>query len=147
MKSSVRRFCPMSFGALAIVLSLSVSSIAQSPGRNAVEIRGRRQSVYYYPATGQKLNRKVLFASGDGGWRGWAITIAQEMARWGYDVYGLDTKTYLSGFTGGAGIKESDVMSDFRQIAQWMTRGPDERITLVGWSEGAGLGVLAAAGA
>jgi dienelactone hydrolase len=145
VRSSVRKFSLASFGALA--LSLSASSFAQTTGKNVVTVRGQKQEVYYYPATGEKLNRKVLFAPGDGGWRGWAITIAQQMAGWGYDVYGLDTKTYLSGFTGGAGIKENDVMSDFRQIAQWMTRGADERVTLVGWSEGAGLGVLAASGA
>ncbi|MFN0084655.1 MAG: lysylphosphatidylglycerol synthase domain-containing protein [Blastocatellia bacterium] len=46
-----------------------------------------------------------------------------------------------------AWIRESDVMSDFRQIAAWMTNGANERVTLVGWSEGAGLDVLAAAAA
>src|SRR5262245_11076284 len=145
VKSSVRNFSLASFGALA--LSISASSLAQTSGKNVVTVRGQKQEVYYYSATGRKLNRKVLFAPGDGGWRGWAINVAQQMAEWGYDVYGVDTKTYLTGFTGGAGIKESDVMSDFRQIAQWMTKGADERVTLVGWSEGAGLGVLAAAGA
>lgn len=134
-------------GALALALALSASSFAQTSGKNVVTVRGQKQEIYYYPAAGAKLNRKVLFAPGDGGWRGWAITIAKQMASWGYDVYGLDTKTYLTGFTRGEGIKESDVMSDFSQIAQWMTKGANERVTLVGWSEGAGLGVLAAAGA
>lgn len=147
MRSTVRKISLLSAGALALAVALSAQSFAQTAGRNVITIRGQRQEVYYYPATGAKLNRKVLFAPGDGGWRGWAITIAQQMAGWGYDVYGLDTKTYLSGFTGGAGIKESDVMSDFRQIAEWMTKDTKERVTLVGWSEGAGLGVLAAAGA
>jgi len=147
VKSAVRRFGFMSIGALTLAMVLSASSFAQNPGKNVVTVRGQKQEIYYYPATGEKLNRKVLFAPGDGGWRGWAITIAHQMASWGYDVYGLDTKTYLSGFTGGAGIKETDVMSDFSEIAQWMTNGGDERVTLVGWSEGAGLGVLAAAGA
>ncbi|HEU0177996.1 MAG TPA: AcvB/VirJ family lysyl-phosphatidylglycerol hydrolase [Blastocatellia bacterium] len=149
MKLSVRKFSLLSFGALALALALwlLVSSFAQATCKTLVTVRGQKQEVYYYPATGTKLNRKVLFAPGDGGWRGWAITIAQQMAGWGYDVYGLDTKTYLGGFTDGAGIKVSDVMSDFRQIAQWMTKGANERVTLVGWSEGAGLGVLAVAGA
>ena len=145
MKSSVPKSSLMSIGALTLAMAFSASSLAQTPGKNVVTVRGQKQEIYYYPATGEKLNRKVLFASGDGGWRGWAITIARQMASWGYDVYGLDTKTYLSGFTGGAGIKETDVMSDFSQIAQWVTNGGDERVTLIGWSEGAGLGVLAAA--
>ena len=137
----------LSFGALALAVALSFSAYAQTAGKNTVTIRGQQQDVYYYPATGpatsSRLNRKVLFAPGDGGWRGWAITLAHQMASWGYDVYGLDTKTYLTGFTGKTALKEAEVMSDFQQIAQWMTQGANERVTLVGWSEGAGLGVLA----
>lgn len=159
------KFSLASFGTLALALSLPASSCAQSSEfrfqaggyKNVVTIRGQKQYIYFYPATGTRLNRKVLFAPGDGGWRGWAVTIAQQMAGWGYDVYGLDTKTYLSSFTGSfsgsfsggfnssARLRESDVMSDFRQIALWINGGSGERVTLVGWSEGAGLGVLAAA--
>ncbi|HEV2666471.1 MAG TPA: hypothetical protein VG324_16250 [Blastocatellia bacterium] len=36
-------------------------------------------------------------------------------------------------------------MADFRDLAKWMTNGSSEQVTLVGWSVGAGLGVLAAA--
>lgn len=137
------------FVGLAIIatLLLSVDVAAQPPvnGLNKVNIRGREQLVYCYPATGAKLNRKILFAPGDGGWRGWAITIAQRMALWGYDVYGLDTKTYLEGLTARSASNESEVMADFRDVARWMTQNSGERVTLVGWSEGAGLGVLAAA--
>jgi hypothetical protein len=67
MKSFLCKFGSMSLVALAVALALSVSSCAQSSGRNIVAIRGRQQLVYYYPASGQKLNRKVLFAPGDGG--------------------------------------------------------------------------------
>ncbi len=146
MKLSIGKIGLMTFSVFGLALALSSFSFAQTSGKNVVTIRGQKQDIYFYPATGTKLNRKVLFAPGDGGWRGWAITLAQQMAGWGYDVYGLDTKTYLTGFTGGAGIKEHDVVSDFHQIAQWITKGANERVTLVGWSEGAGLSVLAAAG-
>ena len=149
MNLSVRKFGLMSCGALTLLCVLSLASFAQTAGKNAVTIRGQQLDVYYYPAkgpaTGARLNRKVLFAPGDGGWRGWAITIAQQMASWGYDVYGLDTKTYLTGFTGKTRLQEADVMGDFRQLAQWITKGANERVTLLGWSEGAGLSVLAAA--
>ncbi|MGE0882776.1 MAG: alpha/beta hydrolase [Blastocatellales bacterium] len=130
----------------AVVLAFLFARLtaAQSPGRNLVSLRGQQAEIYYYPATGQRLNRKVLFAPGDGGWRGWAITIAQQMASWGYDVYGIDTKTYLESFTGKTTLSENDVMADFRNLALWMTRNSGERVTLVGWSEGAGLSVLAA---
>lgn len=138
----IRRFSLIACCALA----LPMSSYAQSTGRNIVTIRGQKQEVYFYPSTGAKLNRKILFVPGDGGWRGWAITIAQQMAGWGYDVYGLDTKNYLEGFTGAARLQESSVSQDLRDITRWITQDANERVTLVGWSEGAGLAVLAAAG-
>lgn len=138
-----RSFLQVLFGLLVLPAFLSVQPLA--PGKKTPTIRGQAQEIYFYPATGTRVNRKILFAPGDGGWRGFAVIIAQTMASWGYDVYGLDTKRYLMSFTGKTTLKETDVMNDFRQLAQWITRGESERITLVGWSEGAGLCVLAAA--
>jgi alpha-beta hydrolase superfamily lysophospholipase len=100
--------------------------------------------VYFYPAQGVR-HGSVLFVPGDGGWRGFAIDLAQVMARTGYDVYGLDTKRYLESFTGKTALLESDVMGDFREIATWIAQGPATRVSLVGWSEGAGLCLLGAA--
>ena len=39
------------------------------------------------------------------------------MTSWGYDVYGLDTKTYLTSFTGKTTLKETEVAADFHQLA------------------------------
>jgi fermentation-respiration switch protein FrsA (DUF1100 family) len=128
-----------------LLLPVSVSAQTPAPGKNTPVVRGQAQEIYFYPATGTRLNRKILFAPGDGGWRGFAVTIAQTMASWGYDVYGLNTKRYLMSFTGKTTLRETDVMNDFRQLAHWMGAGESERITLVGWSEGAGLCLLAAA--
>ena len=116
------------------------------PGMNVVTIRGQKQELHYHPAKGAALHHKILFAPGDGGWRGWAVTIGETMASWGYDVYGLDTKVYLDGFTATTPLTESDAAKDFREIAEWMTNRSGEKVTLVGWSEGAGLFVLGAAG-
>jgi dienelactone hydrolase len=136
------------FRCTLLILVLSTTSFAQTPNRgaNTVTVRGKEVDVYYYPAVGDRLNRKVLFAPGDGGWRGFAVEVAERMASWGYDVYGLDTKTYLEGFTEkGSRLKETDVMTDFRSLAQWITADSNESIILVGWSEGAGLTLLASA--
>lgn len=132
---------------LLMLLSAPVFAQPPSPGRNSVAIRGQTQDVYFYPATGGSSGplKRILFAPGDGGWRGWAVTIAQTMSAWGYDVYGLDTKRYLTSFTGKTTLSEADVMNDFRQLAEWMTGRSGERVILVGWSEGAGLALLAAA--
>jgi dienelactone hydrolase len=128
------------------VSALVFSGVAQaaathSPGRNSPRVRGQAQDIYFYPAQGT-LRGSVLFVPGDGGWRGFAIDIAQVMAHAGYDVYGLDTKRYLESFTGKTALRETDVMNDFREIAVWIAQ---PKISLVGWSEGAGLCLLGAA--
>ncbi len=72
--------------------------------------------------------------------------MAQAIASWGYDVYGLDTKQYLQAFTTSRGVlKETDVATDLRSIADSFRAG-GEKVILAGWSEGAGLCLLAAAG-
>jgi fermentation-respiration switch protein FrsA (DUF1100 family) len=115
-----------------------------APGRNSVLLRGQAQDVYFYPARGSSRG-PVLFVPGDGGWYGFAIDLAQVMAQAGYDVYGIDTKRYLESFTGKTTLVETDVMSDFRQIAMWIAQGQAGKVSLVGWSEGAGLCLLEAA--
>jgi dienelactone hydrolase len=139
-----------SVAVLCVAAALLVATIASgqtaAPRDNTVVIRGQKQELHRHPPTATPLNKKVLFVPGVGGWRGWAITIAQTMASWGYDVQGWDTKVYLDGFTGKAPLTEADVMSDFRELADWMTNRSGERVSLVGWSEGAGMGVLGAAG-
>ncbi len=117
------------------------------PGKNSVVIRGQRQKLYFYPGAGAAPHHKILFAPGDGGHRGFAIKIAENLARMGYDVYALDTKHYLSSFTGKTHLTGSDVMADWRRLADCVTGNADEKITLAGWSTGAGLATLAAADA
>lgn len=134
---------------LRLVLPLSViglcmaQRVSLNPGKNSVPVRGVSQAVYYYPGGGGMERPCVLFAPGDGGWGGFAIPLAKQVAGWGYDLYGLDTKAYLVSFTGKTTLKESDVMTDFRAVAE-AVRGK-RRVALLGWSEGAGLMVLAAA--
>src|SRR5215470_6955567 len=117
---------------------------AHTPGRNTVMLHGQAQDVYSYPAQRAALG-SVLFFPGDGGWRGFAIDLASAMAQAGYDVYGLDTKRYLQTFNSKTPGHETDVMNDFREIAKWIGQGRVARISLVGWSEGAGLCLLGAA--
>ena len=119
---------------------------SRTAGRNAVIIRGQIQDVYYYPAKSPAVSlNPVLFLGGDAGVRGFAVDLAQSMSEWGYDVYSLDTKRYLESFTGKTTLKEADVMNDFGQMAAWIDPARARRISLVGWSEGAGLCLLGAA--
>ncbi len=114
------------------------------PGRNVLEIRGHEQYVYFYPGAGNGPHRPVVFLPGDGGWRGFAVTMAENMAGWGYDVYGVDTRRYLMSFSGTGGLNEEQVAGDLRQFAALARTQNKDQVCLVGWSEGAGLSVVAA---
>jgi fermentation-respiration switch protein FrsA (DUF1100 family) len=118
-----------------------------APGKNELMLRGRKQGIYYYPARSKgAIAPPVLFLPGDGGWRGFAVEIAESLATFGYDVYGWDTKQYLIGFTSGeTTLKEVEIMADVRSMARNITGGKAQKIALLGWSEGAGIALLGAA--
>jgi pimeloyl-ACP methyl ester carboxylesterase len=130
-----------------LVFCTAVHSQDPKPGKNEMAIGGHRQKIYFYPAEGTGQHRKILFAPGDGGWRGFAITIAEELAKAGYDVYGIDTRRYLESFTGPAVLSPPEIACHFIQMARWIQQGGHQRLLLVGWSEGAGLGLAATANA
>ncbi|MFI5173386.1 MAG: AcvB/VirJ family lysyl-phosphatidylglycerol hydrolase, partial [Terriglobia bacterium] len=93
-----------------------------TPVKNTWMIRGQKQDIYFIPGSPpmHSPHPKILFAPGDGGWRGFALTIAETMASWGYDVYALDTKRYLESFSGKTGLTVTDVPEDFSLIADLM---------------------------
>jgi pimeloyl-ACP methyl ester carboxylesterase len=130
-----------------LAVAFCVSSFAENvkPGKNRVDVRGQSQDIYFFPANGGASRGKVLFAPGDGGWRGFAIDIAKQLQNGGYDVYGLDTRRYLQSFAGNGGLKTSDIPRDFGLIAQWIRQDSSHPLLLAGWSEGAGLALAAAA--
>jgi pimeloyl-ACP methyl ester carboxylesterase len=129
---------------LGSLLVLALGSYGQT--KRSLEIRDQSQDLYYYPAAGTPSKGTVLFLPGDGGWRGLAVTFAKNIASWGYDVYGFDAKRYLESFTSGrTTLTEKEVTSDMRSIAGNVQRSSEDKVICVGWSEGAGLAVLATA--
>lgn len=130
----------------AIVALIGNFALAESPkqGRNRVLVRGQAQDVFFYPSLAAGGHGKLLFVPGDGGWRGFAVDMAEQLQAAGYDVYGLDTRRYLQSFTESGGLKTSDIGGDFRQIVDWIRQGSNQPILFVGWSEGAGLALVAA---
>ena len=137
----------LTIGAVILAFWTTVCAENPKPGKNEVTIRGQRQTIYFYPAEGTGSHRKILFAPGDGGWRGFAITITEELEKAGYDVYCIDTRRYLESFTGPVVLSTAEISSDLNQMARWIQQGGQERLLLVGWSEGAGLGLAATADA
>ncbi|MCC7175572.1 MAG: alpha/beta fold hydrolase [Bryobacterales bacterium] len=138
------RSLPTKCVAVAALAAAVLPGQAGRPGKNTVMLRGQPQDVYYYPAQDRRAGA-VLFLPGDGGWRGFAVDIAAAAAARGYDVYGWDTRTYLSGFTSGkVTLTEAQVVADMRAMAVAVRPGGEERIIISGWSEGAGLALLGA---
>ena len=130
-----------------IVIALCASVCAQVPraGKNIVVIRGEEQKIYLYQAVRPGQHRKILFAPGDAGCRGFAVSIAEGLGAEGYETYCLDVLHYLESFTGKTTLSTEQIASDFNQIARWIQQGNPRPILLVGWSEGAGLDLVAAA--
>jgi pimeloyl-ACP methyl ester carboxylesterase len=129
--------------ALLIAAALIPAEAQLHPGENSVIIRGKAQQVYYIPAKTRPSLGTLLFSPGDGGWRGIAVDWAQEMASWGYDVYGIDTLHYLASLGGKQALRPEEVTADYAELSRQLRATP---VVLVGWSEGASLSLLAALG-
>jgi hypothetical protein len=129
-----------------LLLVLSVASLAETPkiGKNEITIRGHIQEVYYTPARGipEVPNVKVLLASGADGWKPFIAGLAQSIASWGHDVYGLDSRAYVGNVRSPG---PQDVAADMREMAAWILGGAGRKAVFIGWGEGARLGVLAVA--
>ena len=140
------KLCLLRLLCAALLLPAAIYSQAPAPGKNTPVIRGQKQEVLLYPATGGSgaPKGKVLFVSGSGGMHRFSVTMARTMASWGYEVYGLDAKHYLKSFTGDTTLRETEIMGDFRELAGWINQGAKDPITLVGYSQGAGLCLLGA---
>ena len=85
--------------------------------------------------------------SGDVGWVGLAVSMAQQLNASGYTVAGVNVRQYLSAFSDGKShLTTADVPRDYRVIADRL-RGAHllaAPVILSGVSEGAALSALAA---
>ena len=133
--------------ALLLLTGLCLRAASPVAGWNTVPIRGVDQDVMFVPGpTPQADPTAVLYLPGDGGWRGFAVDMANSMAASGYSVYGLDTKKYLSSFTDGKKTLTTREMSrDLHALMRWIAPG-NKKVLVVGWSQGAAMAVLAAQG-
>jgi hypothetical protein len=91
----------------------------------------------------------ILYATGDGGWRGKDEEAFERMTRWGYPLVGFSSPTYLGHIVRHTHqATPPDVARDFERIiriAKARMSLPDTmRTVLVGVSRGSGLAVAAA---
>ncbi len=141
------RFAVAAFVAL-LVGPLAAGGQTIRAGKNTMMLRGQEEEIYYYaPPADAAGAPPVLFLPGDGGWRGDVIDMAREVARDGYRVYGWDIKDYLEDFTGKTRLTEAEIADDIAAVTGWVRKSAPQKVVLVGWSQGAGMVVLAAASA
>jgi dienelactone hydrolase len=127
------------------LLYVSLSLWADDPV--ALSLRGKAQSIVRLQPAASNPHAIVVFLPGDGGWRGAAVTMGRMIMTWGYDVYGFDTKRYLEVFSqNGTKLSQGQLGDDLRALAAQLRGGPAKPVVFVGWSQGAGMAVAAAAG-
>ncbi len=134
---------------LILIVSLLLSSqvLAASSRTETIAIRGKDQSLTIYdPAAGSPQRPfQVIVTSGDLGWVGLSVDIAEHLQKAGYRTIGFNARAYLSSFTGkGISLNASDIPGDYRTLINWaisQKAGP-AAFAIVGVSEGAGLAVI-----
>jgi hypothetical protein len=94
----------------------------------------------------------VLYASGDGGWFGAAVSMFRTLARSGYPVVGISSRSFMHiERKKSTPLTVAEVVAGYQQIIDAArARVPsqaDAPVVLTGWSRGAALGVLVASSA
>jgi len=129
---------------LGVILCCVPAAVAGGPRKVSFTIRGAEQTFYVFAPDARKADPPaVIVVSGDGGWHGFIIEIAQYLADRGHTVVGVDAKAYLESLCKPKALEPVQVTGDFASIAQFAkAQSGSKAIILVGWSEGAGLAVL-----
>jgi hypothetical protein len=125
-------FCPL----------LILFCMASASGQDTVVLRGKPQELHIY---GRKGALPVILSSGDLGWAGLVVHVAEYLSGQGYYVIGFNTRSYLASFTSkSATLSPQDVPGDYLKLIEFAGQSPTTKTVLAGISEGAGLSVLAA---
>ncbi len=113
--------------------------------RESVPIRGAVQTVMIYRPERSTGKPPVVFSSGDGGWRGFSIDVAQYLASRGHLVVGVNSQAYLSSLSAERPLEPEQVGRDYAEfLGLARARANASKVLVIGWSEGAGLSPLAA---
>jgi type IV secretory pathway VirJ component len=136
---------------LALAMVLAAASSADASERLEASVRGQALTLELYRPRGPGAPKgTVVIASGDVGWVGLAVTVAEQLSEDGYAVVGINVRQYLAAFTSGkTHLAAADVPGDYRTLVEAARQqmALPRPLVLSGVSEGAGLAVLAAADA
>jgi len=133
--SVTRPFLLLAAGAL-------LASPVQPQSRGTVVVRGKVQQLQLYKGV---TGTPVILSSGDLGWAGLVVHVAEFLSSRGYSVYGFNSKAYLASFTSrDSALKPEEVPDDYLSLIRFVQRINPGKVVLAGISEGAGLSVLSA---
>jgi dienelactone hydrolase len=140
---------------VAPLLLVAALALAEAPAAIAGGIAGQPTSfslrgkmltlTIYRPLIAPKGT--VIMGSGDVGWVGVGVAMAEFLSAEGYVVVGVNVRQYLASFTTGkTHLQPSDPPGDYRAIAEWLRANKlfVEPVVVSGISEGAALAILAA---
>lgn len=136
---------------LALTLAIVVPStaLASADQQMTVTVRGQKLTLdVYAPKADMTTKGTIFMASGDVGWVGLAVTLAEFLSDQGYLVAGVNTRQYLGAFAAGSShLEVAQIPGDFEVFADALrSRGSLPGPVIVsGVSEGAALAVAAAA--
>jgi len=154
-----RRVETMAASAAAVLFLSSCASV--SPARAAVSGRARESSTTVVlhgkplelhvaaPQSSSTDRVVVLYASGDGGWRGAAVDMFQHIVTAGYNTIGFSSRAFLKlEHPRGVPMTTAQLAAEYAQILHrgrsLLGLAPSSRVIVTGWSRGAALAVLAA---
>jgi type IV secretory pathway VirJ component len=127
-------------GRLSILAALFL--VAACWSQHTLDIRGRFQQLH---RDGSRGGDPIILSSGDLGWVGLVVHVAELLAGHGYYVIGLNSKAYLASFTTkDSTLAPGDVPQDYAKLIEYAGQNSAAKPVLAGISEGAGLFLLAA---
>jgi alpha/beta superfamily hydrolase len=132
------------------LLAVCAASV-EATGSHEVDfqLRGKTLTLSVYKPARAPIGT-IVMGSGDVGWTGLSVTMAEFLSDRGYLVVGVNIRQYLTTFRNGKShLTVSDPPADYREIAEWlrsehMLVAP---VMMSGVSEGAAIAVLAASDA
>jgi hypothetical protein len=124
------------------LLLCALVSTASGESQQTISIRGKEQQLHLL---GPQNGVPIILTSGDLGWAGLVVHVAELLSERGYCVIGLSSKAYLGSFTTkNSALNPRDVPGDFEVLINFAAGLTSSKPILAGVSEGAGLSVLAA---
>jgi len=133
----------------ALIGATTWSAVVCASEKVDVDVRGKALTLAIDQPAGQSRGT-IIMGSGDVGWVGLAVSMADSLSAQGYTVVGINVRQYLSAFTSGKShLLVSDIPGDYRIVRDVLKqrRLLGHPVILSGVSEGAALAVLAAADA